>query len=64
MNEFELSRRLYEKDSKPVFCFTAIQINLKEAQDVMPSLKAKGFFRKPISIHELVTAINGLLDAR
>jgi two-component system, OmpR family, response regulator ChvI len=64
MTGFELYRKFREIDGHVGICFmTAFDIHANEFKTVFPDVQPVGFFRKPISIEELVGKIDKLLDS-
>jgi DNA-binding response OmpR family regulator len=62
INGFELSRELSKRDPKAKIGFmTAFEINLDEARNVFPTLNARFFIRKPISLQKLIEQIHSLI---
>ena len=62
MNGFDLYRELKKRDSGVRVCFlTAFEIYYEEFKKLFPTIDAKAFIRKPISISNLVNQINAII---
>lgn len=63
INGFELCRRLRKIDSTLRICFlTAFDVYQKEFETMFPEVKADALFRKPVTLNELVTKLQHLLE--
>ena len=65
MNGFELYRRIKKIDDKVKVCFlTASEMDYGVYTDIVNSLDAEYFIRKPIDNEELVKRLNRILSAK
>ena len=59
INGFDLYRQVKKRDTGVKVCFlTAFQIYYEEFRKMFPTIDAKAFIRKPVSISNLVNQIN------
>jgi DNA-binding response OmpR family regulator len=65
MNGFELYREIKKKNDDIKICFfTAFEVYYEEFRKMFPDFLVKCFIRKPITINDLVTHINGELSEK
>lgn len=65
MNGFELYREINKKNDSIKICFfTAFEVYYDEFRKMFPDLHVKCFIRKPITINDLITHINGELNEK
>jgi two-component system catabolic regulation response regulator CreB/two-component system response regulator ChvI len=63
MTGFDLYRQMKKIDPDLIVCFfTAFDLYEKECEKMFPDIKVKAFFRKPVSIGEMTTRLNALLE--
>ena len=62
MNGFELYREIRKVDGQASVCFlTAFDVHQDEFEKMFPDVKVKAFLKKPITIDNLVIALNRLV---
>ncbi|NHI02303.1 hypothetical protein DYY67_1985 [Candidatus Nitrosotalea sp. TS] len=65
MNGFELYREIIKKNDSIKICFfTAFEVYYDEFRKMFPDLHVKCFIRKPITISDLISHINGELNEK
>jgi two-component system, OmpR family, response regulator ChvI len=63
MNGFELYREMRKVDGKASVCFlTAFDVHKEEFEKMFPDVKVKAFLKKPITIDNLVSNLNELMQ--
>lgn len=62
MNGFELYKKLKENDPRLKVCFLTAYEASREFRELFPEMADKHFMQKPVSIKELVTRIEAILN--